>query len=167
MALVTQAVFLLTWVAVSLIVAHICCHWRKTDPQRVQGKSGWSHYCVASAVELILTPRNPVYSRSESGPVFLPILSLFCSISNRTSLLFIGFLWPIFLEVGDQVLLSSLSGSSAEPCTTLGDPAGMWNTGGIAFCITATYSHQSMTTDRLVGFPDVVRTQPSNESSDS
>ena len=39
--------------------------------------------------------------------------------------------------------------------STMGDPAGIWNTGGIAFNITATGSRHSMTADRwVVWFPD-------------
>ena len=41
---------------------------------------------------------------------------------------------------------------------TMGDPTGIWNTSGIAFNITATCSHHSMTTDRrAVLFPDQER----------
>ena len=37
----------------------------------------------------------------------------------------------------------------------MGDPAGIWNSGGIAFSLTATRSCHSMTADRpVVWFPD-------------
>ena len=51
----------------------------------------------------------------------------------------------------------------------MGDPAGIWNTSGISFSITATGSHNSITTDRwLVWFPDWERTPGhSGESTDS
>ena len=45
--------------------------------------------------------------------------------------------------------------------STMGDPAGIWNTGGAAFSITATRSHQGMTSDRqVVWFPNL-ETNPS------
>ena len=66
-------------------------------------------FVVVSAVEFILTPSNPVYSRAEPCQSFCAILSPSGAIPANAPLLFIGFSWPIFLEVGGQFLLPSLS----------------------------------------------------------
>ena len=50
---------------------------------------------------------NPALSFSLRLPL------TFCVISDSALLLFIGFSWPVFLEVGGQVLLSSLSNTEA------------------------------------------------------
>ena len=68
---------------------------------------------VVSAVGWILTPSDPVESRAEPVCSFCAILSPSCSLSGSAPLLLTGFSWPIFLEVGGQVLLPSLSSLEA------------------------------------------------------
>lgn len=82
-ALVTQAAFLLSEVAVSFIASHICYHWRKTAP--------WGHEERVGGVGIVLMPfsssiptsRDPVNSRVEPCPVFSPILSLFAPYQTK------------------------------------------------------------------------------------
>ena len=89
---------------------------------------------------------NPAWS-------FCTILSSFSAVSDNALLLFIGFSWSVFSEVGGQVLLCLVL-KLCWNLSTMGDPAGIWNTGGKAFSITATRSRHSMTTVRQMG--DVV-----------
>ena len=90
------------------------------------------------------------------APSFYAILLPSGAISDNAALLFVGLSWPVFLEVGGQVLLPSLSSSrsSAETCPPC-VPAGIRNPGGRAFSFTATGSRHSATTNRWVlWFPD-------------
>ena len=64
---------------------------------------------VVSDVELILIPTDPVGSRGNPAQSFCTILSTSGALSDRALLLFIGFSWPIFLEVHGQVILPSPS----------------------------------------------------------
>lgn len=66
---------------------------------------------VIRAVQSLLTPSNLVFGRAEPCSSFLTHPLTFwtrLTISNAL-LLFIGFSWPILLEVGGQFLLPSLS----------------------------------------------------------
>ena len=56
----------------------------------------------------ILTPSTPVYSRVKTYLVFLCHLPSSSAVSDNALLLFREFSWPIFSEVGGQVLLPSL-----------------------------------------------------------
>ena len=100
-----------------------------------------------------------MYSREEPYQVLCTILSPSSAVSdNALLLLFIGFSRPNFLEVRGQVFLPSLSSLEAHwNLSTMGDPASIWNTSGIAFSVTATGSRHRMVTDRrqcgsLIGF---------------
>ena len=64
---------------------------------------------AVSAVKLLLTPSDPEDSRAEPCPAFCAILSPSGAVSDDALLLFIGFSWPIFSDVGGQVLPPSLS----------------------------------------------------------
>ena len=78
------------------------------------------------------------------------------AVSDHAPLLFIESSWRHFGEVSVQVLLPSLSSLEAPVnLSTMGDPASIWNPGGVAFSITATRSCHSMTIDKWVmWFPD-------------
>ena len=74
-----------------------------------------------------------------------------------------------FFRSGQVLLPSLLVWKLHWNLSTMGDPAGIWNTSGIAFSITATHNGYSMTTDRqVVWFPDL-ETNPGHggESSES
>ena len=60
-------------------------------------------------IEWILTPSDPVSTRGEPYLVFCVILLHSHAVSDNAPLLFIEFSWPIFSEVGGQILLPSLS----------------------------------------------------------
>lgn len=60
---------------------------------------------VVSTIESIPVS-NPVYSRAEP---FCTILSAFSAVSDSAPMLFIRFSWPVFSEIGGQILLPSLS----------------------------------------------------------
>ena len=99
-------------------------------------------------VTLCPAEQNPLWS--------LGAIPTFWSSIRRAPPLFVGFSWPVFSAVGGQVLLPRLSSLEAllKPAHR-GDPAGIWNPGGIAFSITATRSLHSMTTGRwVVWLPD-------------
>ena len=66
-------------------------------------------FVVVSAVERMPTPSDPEYSKAEHCLVFLLHPLTLDAISDNAPLLFREFSWPIFLEVGGQVLLPSLS----------------------------------------------------------
>ena len=68
---------------------------------------------------LCTAERNPAQS-------FCAIFSPSSAILDNATLLFKGSSWPIVLEAGGQVLLTSLSYSrSSTDLSTMGDPAGM------------------------------------------
>ena len=56
-----------------------------------------------------MTPSDSVDSREKAVVSFCAILSPSAAVSDNIPLLFIGFPWPIFLEVGGEVLLPGLS----------------------------------------------------------
>ena len=76
----------------------------------------FQHDHSASSVLLLLVPSSQLrlletQCTAEQNPTssFCAILSLSRAILDNTRLLFIGFSWPIFSEVGGQVLLPRLS----------------------------------------------------------
>ena len=73
---------------------------------------------LIGAIDLIPTPRDPVYSRMEPCLVFSHQLSPSGPLSDNVPLLCTGFSRPIFSAVGGQVFLASLSlsRSSVETC---------------------------------------------------
>ena len=94
-------------------------------------------------------------SRALPG-AFCAILSQSGTISDDAPLLFIGFSWSILSEVsGRSFFLVYLVWKLPGNLCIVGDPAGIQNTGGIAFSITPTLSHHNVTTNRQVmWFPD-------------
>ena len=64
---------------------------------------------------LIPTPNNPVYSRAELCLVFLLHPFTFLHYIRQCSAAVHMFSWLVFLEVGSQVLLPSLSWSGSPP----------------------------------------------------
>ena len=77
---------------------------------------------VVSAVQSIPTPADPVDSRGEAARAFCAVLSLSGALSDSALLLFTGSSWPLFSEVGGQVLLPSLSSLEALlKLSTMGD----------------------------------------------
>ena len=63
-------------------------------------------------------PETPCTAKENPAQSFCAILSPSSTVSDNAPLLVVGFSWPIFSEVGGQVLLPSLSwsGSSTETC---------------------------------------------------
>ena len=111
---------------------------------------------VVSAFELIPTPSDPVYSRAGLCPVFLCHPFTFWCCIRQYSTVFAEFSWQLFQKrVARSLFLVCLSLEVLLKPVHHGDPAGIWNTSGIAFSITATRSRHSMTTNRrVVWFPD-------------
>ena len=71
---------------------------------------------VFSAMESILTPGDPVDSRAEPCLVFWCHPLTFDAVSDNASLLFKGFSWPFFSDVGGQALIPKLSlGAPVKP----------------------------------------------------
>ena len=66
-------------------------------------------FADGGAPELIPTASDPVCNRAEPCPVFLCHLLASSAASDNAPLPFTGFSWPVFSEVGGQVLLPSLS----------------------------------------------------------
>ena len=98
----------------------------------------WISSSVVSAVESILTPRDSVYSRVEPAWYFCNIFSPVI-LSENTRLLFIGFIMAVFMKwVARSFFLVCLVWKLCSNLSTMGDPVGIWNTGGTAFSITAT-----------------------------
>ena len=83
------------------------------------------------------------------APSFHTILSPSCSTSDSALLLFTGFSWPIFSEVGGQVLLPSLSSLEA-PLKPVHHGWSCWylTYWWHSFQHHSNTSHHSMTTDR-------------------
>ena len=103
---------------------------------------------------LCTAQRHPV-------PVFHAILSPSGAISDNAPVLFIGFSWPIFQKwVARSFFLVCLSLEAPMKLSTMDDLTDIWNTGGIAFSITETHSHHTLTTNRqMVWFPARKQTQ--------
>ena len=64
---------------------------------------------VVSAIESISTPSALCAAEWSPGQSFCAILSPSSALSDNAPLLFTGFSWPSFFEVGGLVLLPSLS----------------------------------------------------------
>ena len=91
----------------------------------------FSYFVVVHTVESIPTPSDTEYSRVEP-----------CRVLLRPQ--------TLFSEVGGQVLHLVCLSLLHWNLSTMGGFAGIWNTSGITFGITATCSCHSMTTDRWV-----------------
>ena len=88
---------------------HITSHSLRNDESLMRG--------MFPAKGLLLVLWIPTLSdyKAEPNPPwsFYNILSPSCTISDNAPLLFLGYSWPIFLEVGGQVLLPRLSSLEA------------------------------------------------------
>ena len=105
---------------------------------------------VVSAVESVLAPSNPVYSRAKPCTVLLHH-PLICRHYIRQSCAAIHRVFMAsFFRSGSFFLVWKLHWN----LSTMGDPAGIWNTSGRAFSSQASCSCHSITTDRwVVWFP--------------
>ena len=121
-----------------------------------QSKQRWKCLVVVSAVELIQNPSDTVYRRAEPFPVFSQHpLTFWCYIGQRCTAIHRVFMANFFrigwLGPSQPVLVWKRCWN----LPTMSEPAGIWNTSGIALSITTTHSYHTMTTDRgVVWFPD-------------
>ena len=103
---------------------HICTQARDIASQALQAgsqlgpwgshllcklSSAFNRAFVPTTVELSPTPSDPVDSRAElCFGLFVPFSHVLAALSDNAPLLFTGLSWPVFSEVGGQVLLASL-----------------------------------------------------------
>ena len=111
-------------------------------------------YCLlllvqSSGFRLLVTLWTAEQNPARSFCAILSLSGLYQTVYHFAAIH--GFSWPMFSEVGGRsFFLVCLVWKLCWNLSTKGDPAGIWNTGDVAFSITATCSRHSVTANRCV-----------------